>query len=84
VGSRTSRGVNTILDVPRPVQVRHEGRWHAGDLTAVCAAITASAPSRIEPRLCLSDGGWQRYFLLYLLLPRTLVATPLPEGVRFP
>ena len=32
--SWTSRGRNTILEEPRPVEVLHDGQWFRGDLTA--------------------------------------------------
>jgi hypothetical protein len=38
-----SRGRNTLLDEPRPVQVHHDGTWYPGALTA----------TRNEP-----DTGW--------------------------
>jgi hypothetical protein len=43
VASWTSRGRNTVLDEPRPVDVVHNGAWFRGDLTA----------TRYEP-----DAGW--------------------------
>jgi hypothetical protein len=43
IASWTSRGRNTILEQPRPVEVHHDGSWYRGDLTT----------TRYEP-----DIGW--------------------------
>jgi hypothetical protein len=34
IATWTSRGRNTLLDVPRPLEVHHDGAWYLGDLTA--------------------------------------------------
>ena len=42
IASWTPRGIDTVLDVPRPVEVWHGDRWWPGSLTAL----------RREPTCC--------------------------------
>jgi len=62
VANWTSRGRNTVLDEPRPVDVVHNGAWYRGDLTATRYELDAgcrwaSPATSSASALCTGTGS---------------------------